>query len=181
MKKHSIRKRNNLKKRSSKSKKRVYKKSHTKKNLKKRKHVKIRRSVKRGGGCCGGYPLKGGMGPVGYSWDGGKPSTWPGVKGVDGMSNHFPVSRYGVSPGGVDPAVPTNGQKGGFLQDLVNLGRYSQYDGQSVMNGLMGVKQPINPLPYNDQPIDKDVKIMTNTPPDLTKYYIDANNYTGKL
>ncbi len=187
MKKYSMRKRNNLRKKSKKvrgSKKNKVSKKKTRRNKRQNRHRSMRRM--KGGDCgCNSYPLKGGngnnLGPVGYAWKGGNVNTWPGVKGVDSMSNHFPVSKYGISPGGVDPLSGSSGQKGGFLQDLINLGRYGQYDGQSVVNGFMGVRQPINPLPYNDQPIDRDMKIITSDVPDLTKYYVDANNYAGKL
>ena len=188
MKKYSIRKRNNLRKKSKKT-RRVKKNKNIKKKTRhnKKSHYKRRSKRRMKGGSCGctSYPLKGGnannLGPVGYAWKGGNVNTWPGVKGVDSMSNHFPVSKYGVSPGGVDPLTGSAVQKGGFLQDLVNLGRYGQYDGQSIVNGFMGVKQPVNPLPFNDQPIDKNMKIITSDVPDLTKYYVDANNYVGKL
>jgi hypothetical protein len=189
MKKYSIRKKNNLRKKSKKhySKKKInYNKKYSRKNKSKNRRQKTRRRGLKGGSCgCNTYPLSGGngnnLGPVGYAWKGGNVNTWPGVKGVDSMSNHFPLSKYGVTPGGVDPLYGSSVQKGGFLQDLVNLGRYGQYDGQSIVNGFMGVKAPVNPLPYNDQPIDKDMKIITSNVPDLTKYYVDANNYAGKL
>lgn len=54
-------------------------------------------------------------GPVGYSWDGGNVSTWPGVQGSDGMntggatmSNHFSLSPNGIVVGGIDPARSTS-------------------------------------------------------------------------
>jgi len=58
----------------------------------------------------GGYGP--GSGPVGYPWS-GKPENWPGVLAANGadtegatMSNFYPLSKYGVAVGGVDPAVP---------------------------------------------------------------------------
>lgn len=54
-------------------------------------------------------------GPVGYSWDGGNVTTWPGVQGSDGtstvgatMSNHFSLSPNGIVVGGIDPARSTS-------------------------------------------------------------------------
>jgi hypothetical protein len=54
-------------------------------------------------------------GPVGYSWDGGNVSTWPGVQGSGGavtngvtMSNHFSLSPNGIVVGGIDPAISTS-------------------------------------------------------------------------
>ena len=182
MRNYTTRKKNYLKKN------KKYRYKSTKKSIKKSKKSKKNRKNKKtkkmyGGKCgCEKYPLKGGsLGPVGYSWKGGDESTWPGAKGFSSMSNHFPVSKYGITPGGVDPAIQSRGQKGGFLQDLVNLGRYGEYDARSVMNGFMGVKQPLSPLPYDDQPIDKDIKVVSTNPPDITKYYVDANKFAGKL
>lgn len=187
MKKFSIRKRNHLRKKNKKSMKQKRKNIRKKKTVKRNRRYR-KKSMKRGGGsCCGNYPLSGGngnnLGPVGYSWKGGNINTWPGVKGVDNMSNHFPVSKNGITPGGVDPALPTNTtmQRGGFLQDLVNLGRYVEYDNNSMINGLKGVTAPVNPMPYNDQPIDEKVSIITTEPVDLNQVYLDANNYVGKL
>ena len=58
----------------------------------------------------GGYGP--GAGPVGYPWS-SKPENWPGVLAANGadtegatMSNFYPLSKYGIAVGGVDPAVP---------------------------------------------------------------------------
>lgn len=66
----------------------------------------------------GGYGP--GAGPVGYSWDGANPTTWPGVIAANGgdtqgatMSNFYKLSPNGVAVGGVDIAVPEVGQFGG--------------------------------------------------------------------
>lgn len=53
-------------------------------------------------------------GPVGFSWQGGETSSWPGVAGVDGQSNHYPVSKYGVPTGNFElPVSTSNIMKGG--------------------------------------------------------------------
>lgn len=69
----------------------------------------------------GGYGV--GAGPVGYAWDGAKPTTWPGVIAANGgdtkgatMSNFYKLSPNGIAVGGVDIAVPEVGQFGGLKQ-----------------------------------------------------------------
>lgn len=149
-------------------------------------------------------------GPVGYSWDGGDMVTWPGAAASQGlntngavMSNYFKLSPNGVVVGGLDPArstkddqlmtPPINGgrkrkdkgkkQKGGFFQELVNLGRGVQYNMQGVGYGLMGKNQPIseNPYPTESQPIDTDTKFIGVAPVDVRQIYVDANNEVAKI
>jgi hypothetical protein len=119
------------------------------------------------------------------------------------MSNYFKLSPNGVVVGGLDPArstkddqlmtPPMNGgrkrkdkgkkQKGGFFQELVNLGRGVQYNMQGVGYGLMGKNQPIseNPYPTESQPIDTDTKFIGVAPVDVRQIYVDANNEVAKI
>jgi len=96
-------------------------------------------------------------------------SDWPGVDGIDGNRNNFPINTYDndVSRQMVDvgPAAPfiaggkrknKRAQKGGTLsnfiyQDLVNLGRQVQFNMGSAYNALAGYQAPVNPLPWKDQ------------------------------
>jgi len=159
------------------------------------------------GGNCGCNGMVGGMvsspaaGPVGYSWNGGNPSSWPGVSASQGtttnnitMSNHFKTSPNGISVGGVDPYSGSshmnggkknkkNNQKGGFFQEIVNLGRGAQYGLSSGYYNLIGKEQPIseNPYPTQDQPIDSDYKIIGTQPPNVKNMYINANKQVAKL
>jgi hypothetical protein len=55
----------------------------------------------------GGYGK--GSGPVGYPWKSNNISTWPGVKGIDNMSNHLDISKYGIPSGPFDPPISTTG------------------------------------------------------------------------
>lgn len=42
-----------------------------------------------------------------------------------------------------------------FIPDnLLNVGRIAEYEGQSIYNGLAGFKPPTNPLPYKDQGVN---------------------------
>ena len=114
-----------------------------------------------------GIPYPNGL--AGSPWT-GSVSTWPGVDGVDGNRNYFPLNTYNndVSRQMVDvgPAPPFTvggrrnkrgkGLKGGtvsnFLyQDLVNLGRQVQFGFGSAYNALAGYQAPINPMPWKDQ------------------------------
>lgn len=165
---------------------------------------KSRGRVRHGGKC--GCGMKGGMvsspaaGPVGYSWDGGNEASWPGAAASQGldtqgatMSNHFKVSPNGIVVGGIDPYAGSsgmaggkkrkekgkrNGQKGGFFQEIVNLGRGAQYGVNGGYFNLVGKQQPIsqNPYPTLDQPIDTDYKFIGATPPNVRGMYVNANN-----
>lgn len=160
-----------------------------------------------GGNGCGCGIMKGGMvsspasGPVGYSWDGGNEASWPGAAASQGldtqgaaMSNHFKVSPNGIVVGGIDPYAGSSGmtggkkrkgkgkaQKGGFFQEIVNLGRGAQYGVNSGYFNLVGKQQPIsqNPFPTQEQPIDADYKFIGATPPDVRTIFVDANNQTA--
>lgn len=156
----------------------------------------------------GGMVSSPAAGPVGYSWDGGDLATWPGAAATQGlntngiaMSNYFKLSPNGVVVGGLDPArstkddqlmtPPMNGgrrkkgkkQKGGFFQELVNLGRGAQYNIQGVGYGLMGKNQPIsqNPYPTESQPIDSDSKFIGVPPPNVRQLFVNANNQVAKI
>jgi hypothetical protein len=99
-------------------------------------------------------------------------SGWPGVNGVQGDRNHFPlntykndISRQMVDVGPNPPFVVggrkrvkgrTQKQRGGTLsnfltQDFVNLGRQVQFGVGSTYNALSGYSAPVNPLPWKDQ------------------------------
>ena len=99
-------------------------------------------------------------------------SGWPGVDGIQGDRNHFPlntykndISRQMVDVGPNPPFVVggrkrvkgrTQKQRGGTLsnfltQDLVNLGRQVQFGVGSAYNALSGYSAPVNPLPWKDQ------------------------------
>jgi len=157
----------------------------------------------------GGMVSSPASGPVGFSWDGGKIETWPGAASSQGldtngstMSNHFPVSENGIAVGGVSIARSSsddfivkpkmNGgrkrynkksQKGGFFQEMVNLGRGAVYNIQGKYHGLVGQNQPIseNPFPTEKHPIDNDVKIIRSPVPNVGKMFEDANNSTSRL
>ena len=99
-------------------------------------------------------------------------SGWPGVNGIQGDRNHFPlntykndISRQMVDVGPNPPFVVggrkrvkgrTQKQRGGTLsnfltQDLVNLGRQVQFGVGTAYNALSGYSAPVNPLPWKDQ------------------------------
>jgi hypothetical protein len=99
-------------------------------------------------------------------------STWPGVDGIQGDRNHFPLNTYnndisrqmvdvGPNPpfivgGGKRERGRTRKQRGGTLsnfltQDFVNLGRQVQFGVGSAYNALSGYSAPVNPLPWKDQ------------------------------
>lgn len=117
------------------------------------------------GGNIGGKPYADGL--VGTPWT---PNVegWPGVEGVPGDSNYYPVNQYKVDPQtaivdlGANPpflnmkAGKGKKQKGGTLsnlmgQDLINLGRQFQFGIGSAYNALAGYPSPVNPLPWKDQ------------------------------
>jgi hypothetical protein len=97
---------------------------------------------------------------------------WPGVDGIQGDRNHFPlntykndISRQMIDVGPNPPFVVggrkrvkgrTRKQRGGALsnfltQDLINLGRQVQFGVGSAYNALSGYSAPVNPLPWKDQ------------------------------
>jgi len=149
----------------------------------------------------GGKYMKGGMvsspasGPVGYAWNGGDESSWPGVttnpEGIT-MSNHFAVSPNGIAVGGVDLArstsddhiinPPMNGgrknrrhgkvQKGGFFQEIVNLGRGVQDEVNGGYFNLIGKQQPLSQNPWpTEQPIATTGASGNVTPSTCRNYY----------
>jgi hypothetical protein len=93
------------------------------------------------------------------------PSTWPGVNGIPGDSNYYPLNQYKVDPqtamvdlGANKPFLggKKRKQKGGTLsnfmgQDLINLGRQFQFGIGTAYNALAGYSAPVNPLPWKDQ------------------------------
>jgi hypothetical protein len=199
-----------MKKHTKKHTKKSVKNNKTRKSmLNKKRNVKKsnKKSRMHKGGCA--CAMKGGSvnGPVGYAWDGGNLATWPGAAASEGantngmtMSNHFAVSKNGIVVGGIDPArstkddpittPPMNGgkrkykkQKGGFLQDIVNLGRGAQYGVNGAYLNLVGKQQPVsqNPYPTQDQPIDRDYKFISSPPIDVRTKYVDANENVAKV
>jgi hypothetical protein len=154
----------------------------------------------------GGMVSSPAAGPVGYSWQGGNEATWPGVgasHGIDTqgttMSNHFGLSPNGIVVGGIDPARSTSddvnlnssmtggkrgkrgkgkrgNMKGGFFQEIVNLGRGGQYGVNGGYFDLTGKQQPLSQNPYpTDQPINKTTSFIGGIPPDVKEIYKDAN------
>jgi hypothetical protein len=158
---------------------------------------KVQRSYY-GGKMRGGMVSSPAAGPVGYSWDGGNISSWPGAQASEGldtngqtMSNHFSLSKNGIVVGGIDPARSTSddqllkggkgkkrtkgkkgkkSQKGGFFQEIVNLGRGVENGINGGYFNLMGKTQPISQNPYpQNQPIDNDFKYIGGMPNDNIK------------
>ena len=154
----------------------------------------------------GGMVSSPAAGPVGYSWQGGNEATWPGVGASHGintqgttMSNHFGLSPNGIVVGGIDPARSTSddvnlnssmtggkrgkrgkgkrgNMKGGFFQEIVNLGRGSQYGVNGGYFDLTGKQQPLSQNPYpTDQPINKTTSFIGGIPPDVKEIYKYAN------
>jgi len=158
----------------------------------------------------GGMVSSPASGPVGYSWQGGNEATWPGVAASHGintsgttMSNHFAVSPNGIAVGGIELARSTtddfnitppmgggrsrkrngNRQKGGFFQEIVNLGRGAQYGINGGYFDLIGKQQPLSQNPFStEQPINNSSGATQNLtlPPDVRQIYIDANNNAAK-
>ena len=76
-----------------------------------------------------------------------------------------------------------NKQKGGFIQEIINVVR----GGENAVNGgyynLTGKVQPIsqNPYPTQEQPIDNNYKFIGQSPSNIKQIYIDANNSVAKI
>jgi hypothetical protein len=124
-----------------------------------------------------GIPYPNGL--VGTSWS-PNVSSWPGVNGVPGDSNYYPVNTYNndvsrqmVDLGANPPFLNMKGgkkrkQKGGTLsnflaQDLINLGRQFQFGVGSAYNALAGYTAPVNPLPWKDQMVQSKMPINLAT------------------
>ena len=156
------------------------------------------------GGCCGSQTMIGGVkhrngckcssckgmkggnagipypnGLVGTSWT-PSISSWPGVNGVPGDSNYYPINTYNndvsrqmVVVGANPPFLNMKGgkkakQRGGTLsnflaQDLINLGRQFQFGMGSAYNALAGYAAPVNPLPWKDQMVASKMPINPAT------------------
>lgn len=142
--------------------------------------------------------MKGGMvsspaaGPVGYPWQGGNCVT--------PTPNFFAYSPNGIAVGGTELArstkddfimnPPMNGgnkrkghkrQKGGFFQEIVNLGRGAQYGVNGGYFDLTGKQQPLSQNPYpTTQPFSNSDSSSTSNvqsmAPDVKQLYINANN-----
>jgi len=162
--------------------------------------------AKKGKRMYGGMVSSPAAGPVGYSWEGGNEATWPGVGANHGintqgatMSNHFALSPNGIAVGGIEPARSTSddvnmnssmsggkgkkgrkgkggNMKGGFFQEIVNLGRGAQYGVNGGYFDLTGKQQSLSQNPYPmDQPINKTSSFIGGTPPDVEAIYKNAN------
>ena len=143
-------------------------------------HSRRRRRVKKGG--------SGAL--VGYPWS-SSDSSWPGVQSALGntagcagaaKSNHFALSKFGVTAGPVDPPLSSRnlvggkrrGRKGGrkntlLPQDLVNFGRNLTSGASEVMVGWQGKEMPASwiPNPTDGQPIDQNYKLIDSSPPNV--------------
>ena len=142
--------------------------------------------------------MKGGMvsspaaGPVGYPWQGGNCVT--------PTPNFFAYSPNGIAVGGTELARSTKddfimnppmnggkkrkghkGQKGGFFQEIVNLGRGAQYGVNGGYFDLTGKQQPLSQNPYpTTQPFSNSgsssTSIAQSMAPNVKQLYINANN-----
>jgi len=147
--------------------------------------------------------MRGGMvsspasGPVGSPWQNGN--------NVTPTPNHFAVSPNGIAVGGTQLARSTNDdfitkpplsggkrrrgigkrQKGGFFQEIINLGRGAQYGVNGGYFDLIGKQQPLSQNPYStSQPIGSSglSRIdQLSAIPDVRQIYIDANNQAAKV
>jgi hypothetical protein len=120
------------------------------------------------------------QGLIGEPW-GSNPAKWPGVDGIDGNRNYLAYNHYKVDPltqikisndvGGNRPFLnggkkslkkgkkhitKTRKQRGGslsnfLLQDLINLGRQTQYNFGSAYNAINGFPSPTPVLPWQGQ------------------------------
>jgi hypothetical protein len=126
-----------------------------------------KRSRKRSGGKMAGGSI---VNPfVGNTWA-ANVGRWPGVQGIDGVTNHFKPYNLAKDPnlqsiserdGSIFPQpVWKGGRKrmkgrtggGGLIpQDLINGGRNIMYGLGSTYNAMAGYAAPVNPLPYKDQ------------------------------
>jgi hypothetical protein len=73
------------------------------------------------------------------------------------------------------------GQKGGFFQEIVNLGRGAQYELNGGYFDLTGKQQPLSQNPYpTSQPFSNSdsssTSIVQSMAPDVKQLYINANN-----
>jgi len=89
-------------------------------------------------------------------------SSWPGVQGVPGVTNHYNLNEYksfdpqtqmGSERGQYGGTRTKKNKRGGGLipQDLVNMGRNMMFGVGSAYNSLSGYQAPVNPLPYKNQ------------------------------
>ena len=108
-------------------------------------------------------------GLTGGTW--GADFKWPGTNNVGGDFNHYSENTYnndvpnqmiatGAQPpfsiGGGRKIRKNKNQKGGavsnfLFQDLVNVGRQTQFGLGSTYNVLRGYSPPVNPLPWKGQ------------------------------
>jgi len=140
----------------------------------------------------GGMVSSPAAGPVGNPWEGGNYVT--------PTPNFFAYSPNGIAVGGTELARSTKddfimnppmnggkkrkghkGQKGGFFQEIVNLGRGAQYGVNGGYFDLTGKQQPLSQNPYpTTQPFSNSdsssTSIVQSMAPDVKQLYINANN-----
>lgn len=142
------------------------------------------------------------------SWPGVQGSLGMNTNGAT-MSNHFSLSPDGIVVGGIDPARSTsddmimkvvhmNGgkqnkrvkhrksrQRGGFFQEIINLGRGAQAGVNGGYFNLTGKQQPIsqNPYPTQNQLLSTTSNSVNTSHqiPDIRNIYVDANNSAAKM
>lgn len=123
-------------------------------------------SNKQGGGNCN-CGLKGGFNPFYKNpINLANVNDLPGVDGISGDRNHFPLNEYKTDVSrqiiNVGPNPPFKGgkknkkMKGGVLsnlmgQDFINFGRQAMFNLQSSYNTFQGYPDPKNPMPWKDQ------------------------------
>ena len=155
--------------------------------------------------------MRGGMvsspaaGPIGSPWQGGN--------NITPTPNHFAHSPNGIEVGGTQLARSTSGdfitkppmgggnrktsrvrgkggvggsnvQKGGFFQEILNLGRGAQYGLNGGYFDLTGKTQPLSQNPYPSvQPLSNGGGPMSgiSSTPDMRQVYINANNQVAKV
>ena len=107
-------------------------------------------------------------GLTGQPW--GANFKWPGVNGVSGDYNYYPLNKYvpdvvtaiknvGANfpflNGGKRRKKKTCKRGGGFsnslTQDLVTAGQNMNYSTNKFLAGIQGKMAPLSPLPYKDQ------------------------------
>lgn len=134
-------------------------------------------TCKQGGMSGGGEGVPNGL--TGDPYSASHLNQLPGVDGIDGNRNHYPLNTYPTDVSRQTVISLQGGRrkhhrrqtrkalKGGaslLPQDLVNLGRQFQFGVGSAYNALAGVAPPVNPMPWKDQlPLSKSAQDMLAT------------------
>lgn len=138
-------------------------------------------------------------------------SSYPAVYGLNNKAVLFPISKYGVPSGFYDPPEPSNGPNGNgpYLggrrsrrktrthrkyrgggnqhtlapQSLVNMTRSVTGGIQETLNGFSGhTNSPsLSPMPYDNQPIDQDIKYLRTDFPNVAQNYNKSDSYVSSL